>query len=228
VSRIKKINPNCLVILDACQSIAHASIEVQKWNIDALVFSGHKIYGPTGIGVLWVKKNVAQELPHLLWGGGKKTGPMGKINGLNFSLAQKLEVGTLPLAEIFGLKAAFEFLSKLNLPAIYQHEKNLRNYALQKLKKIPNLVIYNQNLTSTNIITFNLSPYHAHDIADYLGKNNIHVRTGNFCCPYLDKLINTNSALRVSLATYNNQNDIDELVYHLQKIRQNSQLLSPF
>ena len=153
---------------------------------------------------------------------------MEKTNGLNFSLAQKFEVGTLPLAEIFGLKTAFEFLSKLNLSAIYQHENNLRNYALQKLKKIPNLVIYNQNLTSTNIITFNLSPYHAHDIADYLGKNNIHVRTGNFCCPYLDKLINTNSALRVSLAMYNNQNDIDELVYHLQKIRQNSQLLSPF
>jgi cysteine desulfurase/selenocysteine lyase len=155
---------------------------------------------------------------------------MDKIDSYNFgsyscSLTQKFEVGTLPLAGIFGLKAAFEFLSKLNLPEIYQYENDLRNYALQKLKRIPRLTIYNQNLSSTNIITFNLSPYHAHDIASYLGKNNIYVRAGNFCCPYLDKLINTNSALRVSFGMYNNYNDIDKLTYHLKLISKNPELL---
>ena len=226
--RIKKINPNCLVILDACQSAAHTLIEAQKWNIDALVFSGHKVYGPTGIGVLWIKKEVGQKLPYLLWGGGRKIGPMEKVDSQEFSLSQKFEVGTLPLAEIFGLKAAFEFLNKFSFAEIYQQEKNLKNYALQKLKKIPNLVIYNQNSSSINIITFNLPPHHAHDVADYLGKNNIYVRAGNFCCPYLNKLINTNSALRISIALYNNYNDIDQLVYHLQKIVQNPQLLLLF
>lgn len=226
VQRIKKINPNCLVILDACQSIVHFPIEAQKWNIDALVFSGHKVYGPTGIGVLWIKKEIGQKIPHLLWGGGKTTGPGDKTD--NCSLSQKFEVGTLPLAEIFGLKAAFEFLDKLDLSEVCRYENNLRNYALQKLKKIPGLIIYNQNLSSTNIITFNLPPYHAHDIADYLGRNNIYVRAGNFCCPFLNKLINTNSALRVSLAMYNNYNDIDKLISCLQEIIQNPQVLLPF
>ncbi|CAH1764473.1 4995_t:CDS:2, partial [Entrophospora sp. SA101] len=161
--KIKKINPDCLIILDACQR------------------------------------------------GGKKIGPMEKNTGQNLPLSQKMEVGTLPLAEIFGLKAAFEFLNKLGTEEIYEYENNLRNYALQKLKKLKDMNIYNQNLVSANIITFNLSPYHAHDLTDYLGKNNILIRAGNFCCPYLTKLIGTNSALRISFGVYNNYDDIDEL-----------------
>src|SRR5437588_12331318 len=153
---------------------------------------------------------------------------MEKIAEQNLPLFQKFEVGTLPLAEIFGLKAAFLFLNNLNTQEIYNYESDLRNYALQKLKKIKEIVIYNLNLTSASIITFNLPPYHAHDIADYLGKNNIFVRTGNFCCPYLDKLIGTNSALRVSFGVYNNYNDIDKLISHLQKIIQNLKILLPF
>jgi cysteine desulfurase/selenocysteine lyase len=226
VSIIKKINPNCLIILDACQSIARFPIEPRKWNIDALVFSGHKVYGPTGIGVLWVKKETGQKLSHLLWGGGKTIGPRDKTD--NCSLSQKFEVGTLPLAEIFGLKDAFEFLDQLDLSEVCWYENNLRNYALQKLKKIPNLIIYNQNSNSTNIVTFNLPPYHAHDIANYLGKNNIYVRAGNFCCPFLNKVINTDSALRISLAMYNNHHDIDKLISYLQKIIRDPQLLLPF
>jgi len=141
---------------------------------------------------------------------------------------QKFEVGTLPLAEIFGLKAAFSFLDNFSIQEICNYENDLRSYALQKLKKIKGIVIYNLNLISTNIIIFNLLPYHAHDIADYLGKNNVLVRAGNFCCPYLNKLIGTNSALRVSFGVYNNHNDVDELILHLQKIIQNPQILLPF
>ncbi|KLL04034.1 MAG: Nitrogen fixation protein NifS [Mycoplasmataceae bacterium CE_OT135] len=227
--KIKKINPNCLVVLDACQSIIHVPIEVKKWNIDALALSGHKVYGPTGIGVLWIKKELGQKLPHLLWGGGKKIGPMEKITDRNWPLSQKMEVGTLPLAEIFGLKAALEFLNNFSTKEIYEYEDDLRNYALQKLKEIKGVIIYNQNLISANIITFNLPPYHAHDLTDYLGKKNILVRAGNFCCPYLDKLIGTNSALRISFGVYNNYDDIDKLISHLQKIIQDSSsILLPF
>ena len=225
--KIKEINPECLVILDACQSIIHVPINVTEWNIDALALSGHKVYGPTGIGVLWIKKKLGEKMPHLLWGGGKKIGPMEEIVDQNLPLSQKMEVGTLPLAEIFGLKAAFEFLNNFATKGIYKYENDLRNYTLQKLKKIKDIVIYNQELVSANIITFNL-PYHPHDIADYLGKNNIYVRAGNFCCPYLDKLIGANSALRISFGTYNDYGDIDKLVFCLQKIMQNPQILLPF
>lgn len=226
--KVKEINPECLVILDACQSIVHVPINVKKWNIDALVLSGHKVYGPTGIGVLWVKKTLGEKMPHLLWGGGKKNGPMEKISEPDLPLSQKFEVGTLPLAEIFGLKTAFEFLNSFDTKKVYEYENNLRNYAFQELKKVQNIVIYNQKLVSINIITFNLLPHHAHDIADYLGRNNIYVRAGNFCCPYLDKLISANSALRISFGLYNNCNDVDKLVSCLQKIAKNPQFLPSF
>jgi cysteine desulfurase / selenocysteine lyase len=226
--KVKEIAPECLVILDACQSIAHIPINVKKWNIDALVLSGHKAYGPTGIGVLWIRKMLGERIPHLLWGGGKKTGPMEKSSEQDLPLSQKFEVGTAPLAEIFGLKAAFEFLNNFDSKEIYKYESSLHDYTLQKLKTIKGIVIYNQNLATTNIITFNLLPYHAHDVADYLGKNNIYVRAGNFCCPYLDKLIGTNSALRISFGLYNDCSDVDKLISHLQKITKKPQILLPF
>jgi cysteine desulfurase/selenocysteine lyase len=132
------------------------------------------------------------------------------------------------LAQIFGLRAGLEFLNKLNLAEINQHKTELRNYALQKLNQIPGLIIYNRNQLSPNIITFNLSVYHAHDIADYLGKKNILLRAGDFCCPYLAEVIGVNSALRISLDIHNNQDDIDRLIDCLQEIIRNPQLLIPF
>ncbi|CAG8452982.1 10875_t:CDS:2 [Racocetra fulgida] len=168
--KIKKINPECLIIVDACQN-----------------------------------------------------NPTEKINQLDLFLPQKFEVGTLPLAQIFGLRAGLEFTNKLD----YLQQIQLRNYALRQLKQIPNLIIYNQKQFSPNIITFNLTGYHAHDIADYLGKKKILLRAGDFCCPYLAKVIGTNSALRISLDIYNNQGDIDRLIDCLQEIVNNPHLLIP-
>lgn len=217
--RIKQINPNCLIILDACQSITYTSTDIHEWNIDALVFSGHKVYGPTGIGVLWLKKGLSEKLPHLLWGGGGRIDPDTETNGQNFLSPNKFEVGTLPLAQIFGLKASFEFLNKINYSIIYQHQNKLRNYALSQLEKVKNILIYNQNLSVNNIITFNLLGYHAHDVVDYCGKNNVILRGGDFCCPHLSKLIGTNSALRISFGLHNRSEDIDKLIKCLQKIK---------
>jgi cysteine desulfurase / selenocysteine lyase len=218
--RIKQINPDCLVILDACQSITYASIDVREWNIDALVFSGHKVYGPTGIGMLWLKKELAEKFPHVLWGGGKMIGPLTEITSQDLFSLNKFEVGTLPLAQIFGLKASFEFLNKINSLIIYQHQNKLRNYALLQLEKIKNIFIYNQKLPTNNIITFNLSGYHAHDIVDYCGKHDILLRGGDFCCPYLSKIIGTNSALRISFDLYNTYADIDRLIKCLREIKE--------
>jgi len=225
--KIKEINPNCLVIIDACQSIAHLPINVKKWNIDALVFSGHKIYGPTGIGVLWIKKEFGRNLPDLLWGGGKKVSPLYLNNEFLLPLTQKFEVGTLPLAQIFGLKASFEFLNSLNIKEISNYEKELKNYAISELEKLGKVTIHNKDLKTIDIVLFNLKNYHAHDVADYLGKNNILVRAGNFCCPYLKELIGTESAIRISLFIYNTKKEIDKMTYHLKNIIKDSKLLVP-
>lgn len=231
--KIKKINPNCRIILDACQSIVNIPIEAKKWNLDALIFSAHKAYGPTGLGILWLKKDFGENLPDLLWGGGKLNFPNldEKISILEKKhfLPQKFEVGSLPLAQIFGLKASLEFLNMLGQENIRQHDTNLRKCTFQKLREVKNLIIYNpikeQDLVTTNIITFNLLGYHAHDVADYLGKQNIYLRSGNFCNPYLSKLIGINSALRISFGVYNNQLDIDKLKFHLEKIIQNPEII---
>jgi cysteine desulfurase / selenocysteine lyase len=223
--KIKEINPNCLVIIDACQSIAHLPINVKKWNIDALVFSGHKVYGPTGIGVLWIKKKLGIKLPELLWGGGKKTSPLYPDNELLPPLTQKFEVGTLPLAQIFGLKASFEFLNNLDIKEVFTYEKELKNYAISELEKLEKITIYNKNLETIDIVLFNLQGHHAHDVTDYLGRNNILVRAGNFCCPYLKELIGVESAIRISPFIHNNKNDIKKLIHHLKKVIKEPELM---
>lgn len=136
-------------------------------------------------------------------------------------------MGTLPLAEIFGLKKSFEFLNSLDLKEIVDYERELKNYALRELAKLEKVIIYNQNLETVDIAIFNLQGYHSHDVADYLGKNNICVRAGNFCCPYLKELIGVESAIRISLFIYNDKEEVDKLIYHLKKIIEEPELLFP-
>lgn len=134
----------------------------------------------------------------------------------------------MPLAQIFGLKAAFTFLKKLKSKSIIKKEQNLYNYAFSELARIEKIVIYNSKSVSTSIITFNLQRYHAHDVVDYLGKNNVFLRAGDFCCPNLAKLIGTSSALRISFGLYNNYADINRLIVYLKKIVNKPQVLLPF
>ena len=145
------------------------------------------------------------------------------------SLFQKFEVGTLPLAQIFGLRASFEFLNSLDSEEISNYEKELKDYAVKELAKLKKIVIYNQHLLENiGIILFNLQGYHAHDVADYLGKNNICVRAGNFCCPYLKELIGVEAAIRISLFVYNNKKDVDELIHYLKKMEKQPELIADF
>lgn len=222
--KIKEINPECLVIVDACQSIAHLPIDVAKWKIDALVFSGHKVYGPTGIGILWIKKQLGEKMPDIWWGGGKKKSP-NEGNENSFPINQKFEVGTLPLAQIFGLKASFYFLNSLKIEKIESYEKKLKNYLIKRLNLLKNINLYSKNKETLNIILFNLKNHHSHDVAEYLGKNNIFVRSGNFCCPYLAKVIKEKSAIRISLSIYNTKKDIDELISYLSYLVKNPELI---
>ncbi|CAI2196608.1 8600_t:CDS:2, partial [Funneliformis geosporum] len=177
-AKIKKINPNCLVIVDACQR------------------------------------------------GGKKISPHDKTNN-DLPLVKKFEVGTLPLAQIFGLQKSFEFLNELGIQEISNYEKKLKDYAVKELAKLEKIIIYNQALETIDLVLFNLKDYHAHDVVDYLGKNDIMVRAGNFCCPYLKELIGVEAALRISLFIYNTKEEVDKLTLHLKKIMQEPKLLVP-
>jgi len=143
-------------------------------------------------------------------------------------LTQKFEVGTLPLAQIFGLKKGFEFLNDLDIKEVNKYEKELKDYAVRELAKLKKVITYNRNLETVDIILFNLEGFHAHDVADYLGKNNICVRAGNFCCPYLKELIGVEAAIRISLFIYNNEEDINKLIYYLKKLEKQPKLVVDF
>ncbi|CAG8761180.1 26510_t:CDS:2, partial [Racocetra persica] len=145
--------------------------------------------------------------------------------GDKISLTRLEHIGTLPLAQIFGLKAAFEFLNSLDIKEINNYERELKNYALGKLKELEKVIIYNQELETVDIILFNLIGHHAHDVENYLGKNNILVRADNFCCPYLSELIGEEAAVRISLFIYNTKEEIDKLVCCLKELVENPDLI---
>jgi len=113
----------------------------------------------------------------------------------------------------------------LDIQEIINYEKGLKDYALNQLEKLEKVIIYNKNLETVDIILFNLEGLHAHDVADYLGRNNICVRAGNFCCPYLKEVIGVESAIRISLFIYNTKEDINKLIYYLKKIIAEPKLL---
>jgi len=228
ISSIKKYNPDSIIIVDICQSIAHIPINLSEWNVDIAVFSGHKVFGPTGIGVAWINSKIKNKLKDVIWGGGKNYGPLEKKKH-NLLLKNKFEVGTLPIAQIFGLEKSFEFISDpLFFNQIKEREEKLYQVAIKELKKIRNITIYSNCENPTNIITFNLENFHSHDVADCLGKNNIYVRSGNFCCPLFKEVTGVDSAVRISISVYNTENDIYKLIRNLKKIQKDSKLLIPW
>lgn len=214
---IKKKSPNCIVIIDACQSILYETISAKEWDIDCLIFSAHKIYGPTGIGVMWINEK-RKEIKSVLWGGGKKISPLEKITNFQVPYYVNWEVGSLPLAQIFGLRSVFEWLEDKNFES---KVVALKKYTLSKLASIFWIKVYNKDTKEKNgIITFNVLKSHSQDIADYLGKKNIFVRAGDFCCPYLEKVIGVFSAIRVSLGPYNTKKDIDSFLVALREAKE--------
>jgi len=126
------------------------------------------------------------------------------------------------------LQKSFEFLNSLDIQEISKYEKELKDYAIKELAKLKKIIVYNQNLTTVDVVLFNWQGYHAHDVADYLGKNNVCVRAGNFCCPYLKELIGVEAAIRISLFIYNSKEDIDKLMHCLKKLEKHPKLIVEF
>lgn len=217
--KIKELNSKCLIFLDASQSFPFFSIDVQKIPIDFLGFSAHKSFGPSGIAILWIRERVNWQIPQILWGGGKNYSPLNQItNDL-----RKFEIGSSCLASVFGLEASLDFLENL-LTDKFMLKRDVFFYLRSKLSKLPNIIVYNKR-NHSNIILFNLKDFHPHDVVNYLARNNVILRAGNFCCPNLKKIISVTSALRVSLAFYNNKKEIDKLIFLLSELVKKPNLL---
>ena len=214
----KKTNPDIITILDAAQSVPHLKLDVHKLHVDFLAFSGHKIYGPTGIGILFGKKDLLEKLTPFLTGGDMIDTVTLEKATFN-KLPEKFEAGTPNIAGAVGLAAAIKYVSKIGLGQIHTYEKDLTTYLLEQLRTLPNIKIIGDTnpKNRSSLVSFTHTFIHAHDLAQVLDSVGVAVRSGHHCAMPLHSLLKLNGSTRVSLSFYNTKDDIDRLILGLQK-----------
>ncbi len=216
VRNIKEIGKICrekgiYFNVDGAQSVPHMKVDFQECNIDFLSFSGHKMTGPTGVGVLVIKKKYLKDFDPLCYGGGMNQ-DFGADNSYELKEGvTKLEAGTPPIAEVIGLRQAILYLMDIGMENIHEHEKKLKKYLVSELKKIPNIIMYNGN-SESGILAFNIEGVFAQDTSIYLNTYKIFVRAGNHCTKMLKDEIGIKNTVRVSMYLYNSLEDVDRLV----------------
>ena len=202
---------NILVIIDGAQSVAHTKIDVQDLDIDFLAFSAHKMLGPTGVGVLYGKEELLNNIKPIIFGGGMNASFQFDGTRVYNEIPSLLEAGTPNIAGVIGLGEAIKYLNSIGMDNIANYEKDLKKYAVNKLKEVKDIIIYNEN-SESGIITFNIKDIFAQDLAIYLNKYNICVRAGNHCAKILKDDLGIKNTCRISLYFYNTKEEIDYLV----------------
>ena len=204
------------VLIDGAQSVAHQKINVQELDCDFFVFSGHKIYGPTGVGVLYGKKNMLQKMKPL-YGGGEMIDKVTKVEFTLNDIPWRFEAGTPAIAEVISLKEAIKFIRDLGIDNVHQYETKLINYAQERLLKLDNLKLYSPIHDKGPTLTFNIDKIHSYDFTKVLDQLGVAIRSGHHCAqPLLDKF-NISSSNRASLAVYNSVDEVDRFIDLIKK-----------
>ncbi len=207
-------------LIDAAQSVPHMAVDVQKMGCDFLAFSGHKMLGPTGIGVLYGKKALLDSMPPFQSGG-----DMIKevhVDGARWNdVPYKFEAGTPNVADAIGLGVAVDYLSSIGMENVRRHEVELLRYAFEKMSRIPDLTIYGPTNPEVRggVISFNLADIHPHDMASILDEEGVAIRSGHHCAQPLMDHLNVPGTSRASFYVYNSADDIDALIAALLKAR---------
>lgn len=199
-----------IVIVDAAQAIQHFKIDVKQLDCDFLAFSGHKAMGPTGIGVLYGKKKILKTLQPIDFGGDMNE-EVDLYNVEIKDIPYRFETGTPAIAEAIGLGKALEFITQLGLENIHSYEKELHNYALEKLSEIKGVTIYNKT-SDVGIISFNIDGVHPHDAATFFDEASICLRAGHHCAQLITKWLKCVGTLRASFYIYNTYEDVDKFI----------------
>ncbi len=221
----KKSGEKIYFIVDAAQSIPHMKVDVQDLDCDFLVFSGHKMMAPTGTGVLYGREELLKKVePFMI--GSQMIKEVRKIDSTWADIPTKFEPGTLPIEGIIGLGSAIDYLQKIGMKNVRDHEIKLTSYFLKKMEKIDGVKIYGNvqytgipALRRSGVISFTIEGIHAHDIAQILGDRNICIRSGHHCAMPLHKRLGVPATARVSFYVYNTREDVDKFIDGLKKVK---------
>lgn len=214
----KAKNPNVTVLIDGSQSAVHGPVNVQDLGCDFFAFTGHKLYGPTGVGVLWAKAEILDQMPPYQ-GGGDMIEQVTFAKTTFKEAPAKFEAGTPAIVEVIGLGAAIDYVQGIGMGVIAAHEKSLFEYAMKELATIPGLTYYGTGPDKAGIISFRADWGHPSDIGMILDQCGVAVRTGHHCCQPLMQRFGVEATVRASLGLYSNKDDIDALVAGLNKAR---------
>jgi cysteine desulfurase/selenocysteine lyase len=211
-----------LILLDASQSAPHGIVNVKSLNVDAVVFTGHKLLGPTGTGVLWIQPKLIEELPPA-FGGGEMVDDVSETAFTAATVPHNFEAGTQNISGVIGLGEAVKYLSSFDRKELQDHENKLKNYLVERINQVEDLVtlvpmelLLDRNLTQ---ISFYIKGVHSHDVAQSLGERNICVRAGYHCAQLIFNTYQIPAVVRASLLFYNRFSDVDRLVSALDEIR---------
>ncbi|AOW49548.1 cysteine desulfurase [Acetobacter ascendens] len=208
-----------LVLFDGSQAVVHHRTDVQALGADFYTFTGHKLYGPTGIGVLWARRALLEDMPPFM-GGGDMISTVTFEKSTWANVPHKFEAGTPAIVEAIGLGAAIEWVEKFGFDAIAAHEQALTSYALQRLATVPGLNVVGHPKERGGVISFTMADVHPHDIATLLDRNGIAVRAGHHCAEPLMRRLGLTATARASFGIYTVQEEIDALADTLVRIRE--------
>ncbi|PZQ46560.1 MAG: cysteine desulfurase [Micavibrio aeruginosavorus] len=213
------INPDVKILIDASQSVVHGHVDVQAMDCDFLTFTGHKLYGPTGSGVLWGREEILNAMrPYQ--GGGDMIERVS-FSGTTYKKAPaRFEAGTPAFVDVIGLGAAIDYVRTIGQDNIAAHEKELLDYAMQGLARIDGLTFYGATQDKAAILSFTANWAQSSDIAMILDKQGVAVRAGHHCCMPLMESLGIDGTIRASIGLYTNRNDIDSLVQGLRKAKE--------
>lgn len=207
------------LLVDGCQGIVHESVDVQTLGCDFYVFSGHKLYGPNAIGVLWTRAELLDAMPPYQ-GGGDMIETVTIERSTWASTPAKFEAGTPPIVPAIGLGAAIDYLTGIDRMAAAAHERDLLHYAMQELPKVPGVRLIGTAQNKASVQSFVMDGAHPHDLATVLDRSGVCVRAGHHCAQPLMEALDVTATVRVSFGIYNTQEEVDALITALHKARE--------
>jgi cysteine desulfurase/selenocysteine lyase len=208
------------VLIDGAQSVPHMPVDVQKLDCDFMAFSAHKMLGPTGVGVLYVKREILEKMPPFL-GGGDMIKEVHKYETRYNDLPFKFEGGTPNIADVIGFSAAIDYLNKIGMPKVRDHEIEITDYALKQITPVKGLTVYGPANAADRggVISFNIGDIHPHDLATIMNDHGIAIRSGHHCAQVLMERLDVAATSRASFYIYNTKEEVDALVSALDDAR---------